>query len=494
MAPSQLEPGQRIFLTDSSFIFYNFDLNLSEADKLITTHRERESESGRIPVKVGALLEEAWNKALRDLKDELPASLYEPLLRSAKSVPPSADGSAQRPDLFIVEVADGQLLPQLPLHSERIQNRLRSHVGREVILEFRPVNSQPVAPAIRSERPNWLNPRYSFDRFIRGNSNQMAFMACEAVAAQPGRTSPLYLYGESGMGKTHLVQALAAELLRRNPGLRICYTLFEDLRDEFIQSLNNRKTLEFKESYRAYDVLIIEDIQYLRPTSETLQEEFFHIFNHYYESGKQIVLSSERPVSELMVSSRLMSRLLSGLQVRINPSDLAMREQVVDARGADMGISVSTEVKQFLCSRVTTSVRELESALNKLFFLEQKGIAIDSLKTVQEHLTDLVPADQNLFVPLDTIVEVICRRYNITRDQILSSSRKAEFTLPRHIAMYLGIQYSNLNKSAIARYFRKSDHTTVINAERNIQKRIQKEMGFAPLLEDVVTEMRKKCV
>jgi chromosomal replication initiator protein len=465
-------------------------LNLSEADKLITTHRINKIESGSIPAKVGALLEEAWNKALRDLKDELPASLYEPLLRSVKTVSRTTGDSENNHDRFVIDISDGQLLPQLPLHSERIQNSLRSHTGRDVILEFRDANlAKPASPPA-----SWINPRYSFDRFIRGNSNQMALMACEAVATQPGRTSPLYLYGESGMGKTHLVQALAAELLRRDPGLRICYTLFEDLRDEFIQSLNNRKTLEFKESYRAYDVLIIEDIQYLRPTSETLQEEFFHIFNHYYEGGKQIVLSSERPVSELMVSSRLMSRLLSGLQVRINASDPAMREQVIEARAGDLGVRISDEVKQFLCSRVTTSIRELESALNKLFFLEQKGIAIDSLKSVQEHLTDLVPADQNLFVPLDTIVEVICRRYNITKDQILSSSRKAEFTLPRHIAMYLGIQYSNLNKSAIARYFRKSDHTTVINAERNIQKRIQKEMGFAPLLDDVVSEMRKKCV
>lgn len=468
-------------------------MNLSEPDKLITTHPEIKTQSGSIPGKVGALLEEAWNKALRDLKDELPASLYEPLLRSVKTISRDTGDPANHKDRFVIEVADRQLLPQLPLHSDLIQKSLQSHTGRDVILEFRGINP-PNPGQSTGNQATWLNPRYGFDRFIRGNSNQMAFMACEAVATQPGRTSPLYLYGESGMGKTHLVQALAAELLRRDPGLRICYTLFEDLRDEFIQSLNNRKTLEFKESYRTFDVLIIEDIQYLRPTSDTLQEEFFHIFNHYYESGKQIVLSSERPVSELLVSSRLMSRLLSGLQVRINPSDPAMREQVVEARAEDLGIRISDEVKQFLCSRVTTSIRELESALNKLYFLEQKGIAIDSLKSVQEHLTDLIPADQNLFVPLDTIVEVICRRYNITRDQILSSSRKAEFTLPRHIAMYLGIQYSNLNKSAIARYFRKSDHTTVINAERNIQKRIQKEMGFAPLLEDVVSEMRKKCV
>ena len=435
-------------------------------------------------------MEEAWNKALRELKDELPASLYEPLLRSVKTIS-TEDGTSREQDRFVIELVDGQLLPQLPVHSDLIQKRIQSHTGRDVILEFRGNHSQNTATAPQAA---WLNPRYSFDRFVRGNSNQMAFMACEAVATQPGRTSPLYLYGESGMGKTHLVQALAAELLRRNPGLRICYTLFEDLRDQFIQSLNNRKTLEFKESYRAYDILIIEDIQYLRPTSDTLQEEFFHIFNHYYESGKQIVLSSERPVSELLVSSRLMSRLLSGLQVRIGASDPALREQVVDARAADLGVRMPAEVRQFLCSRVTTSIRELESALNKIYFLQQKGIATDSLKSVQEHLTDLIPADQNLFVPLDKIVEVICRRYNITRDQILSSSRKAEFTLPRHIAMYLGIQYSNLNKSAIARYFRKSDHTTVINAERNIQKRIIKEMGFAQLLDDVVGEMRKECV
>lgn len=432
-------------------------------------------------------MEEAWNKALSELKDELPAGLYEPLLRSVRTVQDNASAE-QAADRWIVELRNGQLLPQMPAHSELIRERLASHTGRDVILEFRgaPETARPGALA--------LNPRYNFESFQRAPSNEMALMACEAVAAQPGRSSPLYLYSESGMGKTHLIQALAAELLKRQPGLRIRYTRFEDLRDDFTRSLNQRKTLEFKEEYRAYDVLIIEDIQSLRPNSDSLQEEFFHIFNHYYESGKQIILSSERPISELLVSSRLMSRLLSGLQVRIGPSEPELRAQIIDAQSRELGVQISSEVHQFLCTRVTTSVRELESALNKIFFLQQKGMEASSLASVQEHLQYLIPADQNLYIPLDTVVAVICRRYNISRDQILSSSRKAEFTLPRHIAMYLGIQYSNLNKSAIARYFRKSDHTTVINAERNIQKRIQKEMGFSQLLDDVVNEMRKECV
>ncbi len=419
--------------------------------------------------------------------------MYEPLLRAVRPLELQSnpgnghDGASE--ETFVVGISDSSLLPRLPQHSEAIRTRLKSLMGRDVAVEFRPFSPQDASN--NAELPRWLNRNHTFDRFLKSNSNQMAVMACEAVVAQPGRSNPLYLHGDSGMGKTHLVHALSAELLRRHPGIRICYTSFEDLRDEFLKSVSSKQTLEFKEGYRGYDVLVIEDIQYLRPTSESLQEEFFHIFNHYYESGKQIVLTSERPAAELMVGSRLMSRLLSGLQVRIGTSEPGLREAVVDDRSREMNLDLSADVRQYLCSRVTTSIRELESALNKIYFLQQKGVPADSVKSVQEHLQDFIPTNQNLFFSLDQIVEVVCRRYNITREQILSSSRKAEYTLPRHIAMYLGIQYSNLNKSAIARYFRKSDHTTVINAERNIQKRIQKEMGFAQLLEEIVSELRK---
>jgi len=418
--------------------------------------------------------------------------VYEPLLRSVRPLefPDQSDDGT-----FVLGIGDESILPQLRSdYRSAIQARLESRLGRKLQVEFQPLPGARAEAERPAKRPGWLNPRFTFERFHRDRSNQMAVLACESVALQPGRSNPFFLQGEPGSGKTHLIHALAADMLGRQPDLNIHCTSFEDLRDEFLTALRNDRNLEFKERYRHYDVLIIEDVQYIRSAGQTVQEEFFHIFNRYYEGGRQLVLSSERPASELLAPSRLLSRLLSGLQVRIGYPETETRRSILLARSTDNGFELAPEMLDFLSARVHGGVRELESAVNKLYFLHQRGLEIDQPQKVQEHLADLAPAGMQLHFPLDLIVEIVCRRYNITREQILSSSRKAEYTLPRHISMYLAIQYSKLNKSAVARYFRKSDHTTVINAERNIQKRIQKELGFQQVLDEIVTDLRKECV
>lgn len=437
------------------------------------------------------ILEEAWRQALRDLQQELPPYLYDSFIRTAQ---PLEFPGASDDRTFVLGVGDESILPQLRAnYRAAIQGSLENHLGRKLDLQF-----QALAPAAtdleRAPAPSWLNPRFTFERFHRDPSNQIAALACESVALQPGRSNPFFLQGEPGSGKTHLIQAMAALMLERNPALRIHYTGFEDLRDEFLNALRQDRNLEFKDRYRQFDVLIIEDVQYIRSAGQTVQEEFFHIFHRYYEGGRQLVLTSERPASELLTPSRLLSRLLSGLQVRLGMPETETRRSILRSRAEENGIVLSQDMLEFLSARVHGGVRELESAVHKLYFLHQRGLEIDQPSRVREHLADLAPEGQPLQFSLDLIVEVVCRRYGVTREEILSSSRKAEYTLPRHVSMYLSIQYSNLNKSAVARYFRKSDHTTVINAERNIQKRIANERGFSQVLDEIVNDLRKECV
>jgi chromosomal replication initiator protein len=428
-------------------------------------------------------LKEAWQQAIAGLKQELPAFLYESLLRSADEL--GADSA-----LRLVVEESALSAPLRSRYAAQIQRSLEPAAGRPIRVEFH----APPAPQLnRHSRPTWLNPKYTLAGFIRDRSNQMAAMACESVALQPGRSNPLFIYGDFGSGKTHLAQGTAALWIANRPGFRIHYAAFNDFRDQFLKSLHKGDALEFRGRLRSYDALIIEDIQYLRATGDSVQEEFFHLFDHYYETGKQILLTSERPIAELLAPSRLLSRLLSGLQVRIHNPGKELREAYVRMRNGDIDPPLSEEILQHLAARIGGGVRELESALNKAALLVQQGLALDSARSLEEHLNALT-AGATLHFPLDRIIDVVCRRHQISKEQILGPSRKAEYTLPRHISMFLGLKYAGLNKSAIARYFRKSDHTTVINAERNIQRRAARDPGFQELLDSLIEDLRIECV
>ena len=445
-------------------------------------------------------MEDVWKKAKHELKNELPEHFNKPFINSLKTKGGEL-GPRGIDDKFILEVADKNVLSELQeSYQEPIQTKLGSLMGRKVTVEFKLTEEKTVEPIeIRkntqetgSFKPTpWLNPAYSFATFIKSKSNELAFMAAESVAIKPGTANPLFIYGESGLGKTHLTHAIARETLERNPEASIYYTTIEDFKNEFLSYLKNKRNIEFKNKYKSFDCLFIEDIHSLRSAAEATQEEFYYIFNHYFESGKQVIITSEIPPSRLLISSRLMSRLIAGLQVRIEATDEELRQKFTKKKLKEIGLTLNSSVENYLTSRVTGNIRELESATNKLFFLNSQGVDINDLSLVGSHLAELIPMAQTGPYPLERIMLVVCERYSISKDQILGASRKAEFTLPRHIAMYLGVKYSNLNKSAIARFFRKNDHTTVINAERNIQKRQQNDPGFTMILDSIMEEVRK---
>ncbi len=439
-------------------------------------------------------MEEAWQKALRELKKELPRDLFKPYLEQLKPLNDRAED-----DLLVLGVQNPALLPHLDGVRGPIQTKLRSLMGRDVRVAFEFIDERlrpPGGPPLAARKPSRdpfrrFNPAFVFDRFVAGRANEMALSACQTIAQSPGKTNPLYIYGDVGLGKTHLLHATAHRIEGENPEFRICTLAVEDFKNEFIQALREKRLLEFKTRFQDFDALFIDDIDTLRGSQEATQEEFFHVFNFFYESGRQIVITSDRPAQDLMISSRLMSRFITGLQVQLGAPDPELRVQYLKFRAKELEVELPRNVEEFIASRVTGNVRVLESALNKLFFLNQRGIDLRDLARVSGELQDLLPRQENEHLPMERIIEAVCRRFSITRDQILSTSRKSEYTRPRHIGMYLGVKYAGLNKSAIARYFNKNDHTTVINAEKNVKSRIKQDPGFALELEHLVNELRK---
>jgi chromosomal replication initiator protein len=354
-------------------------------------------------------------------------------------------------------------------------------------------NSAP--ESILEIHTDWLNPSYTFDKFIRSKSNELVLMACHNFILSSGRVNPLFIYGPHGTGKTHLVHAIAKSLINKKPDIRIGYLTVEDFKKEFTASVFSNNNLNFKKKYCNYNTLIIEDIQNLKSTAEQTQEEFFYIFNAYYESGKQILITSACPAPELNITSRLMSRFLSGLHVGLSSPDAELKKKYIAARTEEFHIKLSDDIIDYLTANITGSVRETESALNKLYFLNMRGFEINNIQEVARQLNDLVAVHEYAHpMDMDLIVNEISELYNVSKDELLSSSRKTEYTLPRHIAMYIAITFSGMNKSAVARYFKRSDHSTVINAEKKIKKLLQNDAGLASQIESIRMNIRKRRV
>ncbi|MBX7058669.1 MAG: ATP-binding protein [Leptospirales bacterium] len=431
-------------------------------------------------------MKEIWQKALRDLRPEMPPALHKAL--SADSSLREMSGNSGRKSLYL-ELRDSSLAPQLRgKWSKTIENRLSELTGRRIRLEFQSIQAAKASPT-----SSWLNPHWTLERFLRTKENQLACAAIEAVATRPGQATPLYVYGESGAGKTHLTHAFAHLALARRPELRIEHVALVDFRDEMSDSLQKGDMLNFKTRHRGFDVLILEDLQGMRNTAEALQEELFHVFDHYVDNGRQLIFTADRPAAELMAPRRLLSRLQSGLVVRLSLPARDGREQFLAMRCKERGIELPSSVRSYLASQILGGIRELESALNKVELLLRAGMPMDQPGLLREELRELASDDRPAYYSMDQIVDAVCRRYKVSRDNVMSSSRRAEYTLPRHVSMFLGLKYANLNKSAIARYFRKSDHTTVINAERNIAKRLQTELGFQRQLEEILERLRIEC-
>lgn len=315
-----------------------------------------------------------------------------------------------------------------------------------------------------------LNPRYTFDTFVVGNSNRFAHAAAHAVAERPARAyNPLFIYGGSGLGKTHLMQAIAYYLIQHNPGFNVVFVSTETFTNEFIASVRLGKAHSFKNRYRNADALLVDDIQFISG-KESTQEEFFHTFNSLFESGKQIILSSDRPPKDIpTLEERLRSRFEMGLITDIQPPDLETRIAILQYKAQRENIIVSDEVLFFIASRIHSNIRELEGALNKVIYHAQ----INCLNTITpaiagEALKGLLPDEPKKPITIDTIQEVVADYYHLKVDDFKNKRRDRAIAYPRQIAMYLCREILEEPLQKVGQEFGGRDHTTVLHAYEKI--------------------------
>jgi chromosomal replication initiator protein len=336
--------------------------------------------------------------------------------------------------------------------------------------EVSPTNSTIISAKSKPGFETFLNPRYKFDNFIKGEGNQLARAAAGAISDNPGGTSfnPFFVYGGVGLGKTHLIQAIGNKILDNFPGKKIIYLSSDTFTVEFVEAIQSNKVNEFSNFYRNMDVLIIDDIQFLIGKEKT-QDLFFQIFNILHQSRKQIILSSDKPPKDLKgLDDRLISRFQWGLTADIQPPDLETRIAILKKKSEDYGMDIANDILEYIASNITSNIRELEGCLIKLLAnvsLNSREINLElTKKTVKE-----IATDRKINITIDTITKTVCNYLKVDENKIRDKTRKKEVVLARQVAMYLSKELTKCSLKTIGLNFGGRDHSTVIHACNTIE-------------------------
>ena len=357
--------------------------------------------------------------------------------------------------------------------------------------QIRPVKPKKNTMRESSENSN-LNPNYTFDTFIVGSNNRFAHSASLAVAESPGEVyNPLFIYGGAGLGKTHLMHAIAHFIQTEHPELKVLYVTSETFTNELIESIrngNNSAITKFRDTYRNIDVLLIDDIQFIIG-KESTQEEFFHTFNELHIAKKQIIISSDRPPKEMeTLEERIRSRFEWGLQADIGSPDYETRMAILHKKVEMDGFKIKDEILHYIAVNIKSNIRELEGALNKLIAysnLEGKPI---TMEIAVKELQNIISPDKPLEITPQLIVEVVSEHFNITVDQIMSKNRSSDIAKPRQIAMYLCKQMTSQPLDSIGQLLGGRDHSTIIHGV----KKITSEYETDDVLRNTIDTIKKK--
>lgn len=348
----------------------------------------------------------------------------------------------------------------------------------------------PPSPRGGSAGPNELSAR-TFDDFVRGPSNRFAYAAAFAVAETPGRSyNPLFIYGDAGLGKTHLLQAIKHYVEENYPDYVVRYVTSETFLNEFIESIRLNTSAEFKRRYRDVNVLLVDDIQFLENRKET-QEEFFHTFNALHEGRRQLVLSSDRPPDAIStLENRLRSRFKMGLTTDIQPPDLETRLAILRKKTETDTVPVPDDVLEFIATNITDNIRELEGALNRVSALGKLVNAPLTLAEAEKHLHDILGDRQPRPITPQLILETTSKMFDFTIEELQGKSRQRPLVTARQIAMYVFRELTDLSYPAIAREFGGRDHTTVIHAVEKIKALMGERRQIYDQVSELVTLVR----
>lgn len=350
-----------------------------------------------------------------------------------------------------------------------------------------------------SDPSSSLNPKYAFDNFVVGPSNRFSYNAALAVAESPdGKAfNPLFIYGGVGLGKTHLMHAIGNYIKDNNPNLKVLYMSSETFVNDMIEAVRRGMgTSEFRNKYRTVDVLLIDDIQFMRGKDGT-QEEFFHTFNTLHSSQKQIVLSSDSHPKDIpALEERLRSRFEWGLITFIEPPELETRIAILKKKSEELGIDeLPDDIAMFIADRVTSNIRELEGCLIRALALADLDDVPLTIDIVKEALKDIMPKESDGYKELitaESIKKVVAKHFNVRLSDIKSDKRTKPLTLPRHVAMYLCRRLTKLSLIDIGRDFGKKDHTTVMHACDKIEEAIQNDPAFERTIEQLIKEIKEQ--
>ena len=336
-----------------------------------------------------------------------------------------------------------------------------------------------------------LLDEYTFDNFIEGESNKFAKAACYAVANEPCLYNPLFIHGQSGLGKTHLLYAIMNYMKKNNPELKIVYKKSETFINELIEAISNHNTSEFKEKYRSADVLLIDDIQFLAG-KESTQEEFFHTFSALYENDKQIILTSDRPPREIKpLTDRLHTRFESGLLADVQPPSFELRTAIIKKKADDMNLSISPDLVNYIAERLNNNIRKIEGVLKKLYAISSfSGVEIDK-DVVEQAISVVDPGNIPIDAMVDRIINAVSKKHGVSAEDIQSKKKTDSISKARHVAIYLTRKITGLSYPEIGKIFGK-DHSTVMASCNKVDINIKTVNNYENEIKTLIKEINGK--
>jgi chromosomal replication initiator protein len=441
--------------------------------------------------------ESLWAEVAGRLKGALNTTTYRTWFASA-------GGAELTDDAFVINVPNGFTREWIEGHFlGLISAAVRDTTGHERRIALTVADREPeVAPSVElpprrttGESPSGagMNPKYTFDSFVIGSSNRFAHAAALAVAEAPAQAyNPLFIYGSTGLGKTHLLQAIAQYTSEHAGSLTARYVTSETFMNDFINSLRDKRIEGFKQRYRNYDVLLIDDVQFFEH-KERIQEEFFHTFNSLYEAGSQIVISSDRPPREIStLEERLRSRFEWGLITDIQPPDLETRIAILRKKVKTDGIAVpDAEVLTFIAGRISTNIRELEGALTRVVAFSSLTGRPMTTELAQDVLKDVFPQGELAEVSIKGIQETVSGRFGLSLEELCGDKRSQNIVYPRQVAMYLSRELTDSSLPKIGKEFGGRDHTTVIHATSKIARLIKEDRSVYNLVQELTARIKQ---
>lgn len=378
-----------------------------------------------------------------------------------------------------------------------LKRAFESILGFEVNIEFSceetaPPSSEAV-PVSDSTATQLFGGEYeyTFDTFIVGSSNKFAHAASWAVASNPAKAyNPLFIYGESGLGKTHLVCAICEEVRRNNSGYNILYIKGEEFTNELINAISRKETQAFHDKYRAADMLAVDDIQFIGG-KESTQEEFFHTFNTLFHSGKQIVLTSDRPPKEIKtLEDRLRTRFEWGLLADIQPPDFETRVAIIRRKAELLNFAMPDDVSEYIANRLKNNIRQLEGVVKKMNAYKQLAGSNPTILLAQSAIKDILSDHQPLPMTVDRIITEVARTYGVTAAEVKSTKRSSSVSMARQVAMYIIRDITPMSMANIGEEFSNRDHSTVVYACQQVAKNMQKDKHFKETVDDIIKNIK----